>query len=52
MGFRPSLVFTNEDDLGGYEQGDPIDLFFLFDASASQNNQITDMLNSAKNIVR
>ena len=30
----------------------PVDLFFLFDASASQDSQIQDMLEQAKEIVK
>lgn len=38
---------------GGFEPGkDPVDLFFLFDASASQNNKLNEMMESARNIVR
>lgn len=53
VGFRPALTFTVEDEGGGFIPGeDPVDLFFLFDASASQDNQIKVMLESAMNIVR
>lgn len=53
MGFRPALEFTAERERGQFNPGeDPIDLFFLFDASASQNNTITEMLNAAKRIVQ
>lgn len=51
VGFRPSMVFTAEDE-GGFSIGDPIDLFFLFDASASQDNQVEQMLKSAQDIVK
>ena len=30
----------------------PVDLFFLFDASASQDNQIKEMIDAAKGIVK
>lgn len=53
VGFRPSMTFTVEgEESPSTAIGQPIDLFFLFDASASQNNQITEMLNSAKKIVK
>ena len=51
VGFRPSMVFTAEDE-GGFSIGEPIDLFFLFDASASQDNQVEQMLKSAQDIVK
>lgn len=52
VGFRPSLTFTAENEGGTFTPGkDPVDLFFLFDASASQDNQIEDMLKSAQKIV-
>ena len=34
-----------------WDAGQPVDLFFLFDASASQDNQIKEMLESARGIV-
>lgn len=47
------MTFTVEgEESYSTAKGQPIDLFFLFDASASQNNQITKMLNSAKEIVK
>ena len=47
------MTFTVEgDEPPSTVIGQPIDLFFLFDASASQNNQITEMLDSAKKIVK
>ena len=41
VGFRPAMTFTAEDD-GDVSEGtqEPIDLFFLFDASSSQDSQI------------
>ena len=47
VGFRPSMVFTVEDDGSAFAEGSPVDLFFLFDASASQNNQIHNMVEQA-----
>ena len=52
VGFRPSMVFTSENEVGGWDRGQPIDLFFLFDASASQDNQIGEMIESAEEIVK
>jgi len=47
------LTFTAENEGGSFERGNtPVDLFFLFDASASQNNQMGKMLESAKQIVK
>lgn len=46
------MTFTVGDDDGGYVVGQPIDLFFLFDASASQDSEVTRMLDSAKDIVK
>ena len=51
VGFRPSLIYSATDE-GGWTNGEPVDLFFLFDASASQNNQIGEMVETAKDIVR
>ena len=51
VGFRPSMVYTSENE-GEFSSGDEVDLFFLFDASASQDNQITEMLKSAQDIVK
>lgn len=45
------MTFTSLGE-GGWEIGKPVDLFFLFDASASQDNQINEMLESAKGIVK
>ena len=46
-------MFTSESEAGGFTPGeDPVDLFFLFDASASQNNKLKEMMDSAKNIVK
>ena len=53
VGFRPSLTFIAENEGGDFEAGKtPIDLFFLFDASASQDNGIQEMLKQAKSIVK
>lgn len=53
VGFRPSLTFTSENSGGNFTPGrDPVDLFFLFDASASQDNQVSEMLESANEIVK
>ena len=46
------MVFTQEDETAVFKLGEPIDLFFLFDASASQDSEITRMLDSAKDIVK
>lgn len=52
VGFRPSLTFTAESEGGGFTPGTtPVDLFFLFDASASQDSEINKMLDQAKKIV-
>ena len=55
VGFRPSVTFTEERQLDvqttDITNTSDIDLFFLFDASASQNNQINDMVDQAKQIV-
>ena len=52
VGFRPALTFTAENEGGSFTPGEtPVDLFFLFDASASQDNQIHQMLESAQKIV-
>lgn len=52
VGFRPSLTFTAENEGGSFIPGQsPVDLFFLFDASASQDSQIKQMLKSAQKIV-
>lgn len=53
VGFRPSLTFTAENEGGTFIPGEtPVDLFFLFDASASQDNGIQEMLKQAKSIVK
>ena len=57
VGFRPSMVYTQEispsgsQGFGSGENTAPVDLFFLFDASASQDNQVKEMLKSAQEIV-
>lgn len=52
VGFRPSMIYT-ADGASSFAMGvDPVDLFFLFDASASQTSQIGAMLTSAQNIVK
>lgn len=52
VGFRPSMTFTSELESGEFEpRKSPIDLFFLFDASASQNSEIDKMLKAALQIV-
>ena len=56
VGFRPAMTFTQYDESTSTSGGpggntEKVDLFFLFDASASQDNQIQDMLDSAKMIV-
>ena len=52
VGFRPSLTFTVESEGGVFVPGvTPVDLFFLFDASASQDSEINKMLEQAKKIV-
>ena len=50
VGFRPSLTYVaeNEEEGGEFTFGEtPIDLFFLFDASASQDTEMNQMLKSA-----
>ena len=48
VGFRPALFFTAENEGGTFTPGTtPVDLFFLFDASASQDTEMQKMLNSA-----
>ena len=52
VGFRPTLVYTS-DDINTFKFGStPVDLFFLFDASASQDNQIQAMIDSAQEIIK
>ena len=48
VGFRPSMTFT------GHSEGVPenVDLFFLFDASASNDSQIKKMVEQANKIVK
>ena len=53
VGFRPAMEFTVEDEVSGFLAGQtPVDLFFLYDASASQDGQITKMLEASKKIVK
>ena len=54
VGFRPSMVYIEEHgvDSGSFSVDTPVDLFFLFDASSTQDNQITDMVKSARKIVK
>lgn len=57
VGFRPAMVYTEELGVSGggngWEDGTtPVDLFFLFDASSTQDNQISEMVESARKIVR
>ena len=47
VGFRPALEYVGK--VGG--GADKLDIFFMFDASSSQYNQITEMVNSANGIV-
>lgn len=48
VGFRPALFFTAENEGGTFTPGTtPVDLFFLFDASASQDTEMQKMLDSA-----
>ena len=52
VGFRPSLTFTAENEGGTFTPGTtPVDLFFLFDASASQDTEMDKMLKSSLEIV-
>ena len=45
VGFRPALMFTSENEGGTFNPGTtPVDLFFLFDASASQDSEMEKML--------
>jgi hypothetical protein len=50
VGFRPSMVFTQEFE-GGWVPGEPVDLFFLYDASGSSDNAIQSMVEQSKKIV-
>ena len=43
MGFRPSMTFTVEKEKTVYD-AKPVDLFFLFDASSSQDSQVGEMI--------
>ena len=60
VGFRPAMVYTEETLVSGKrttEEGSdysstPFDLFFLFDASSTQDNQITEMVEAARKIVK
>ena len=53
VGFRPSLTYTVEpSSITMQGSGEPVDLFFLFDASASQDNDIQQMIDKANEIVR
>ena len=54
VGFRPSLTYTYDSAIltSNSENTGPIDIFFLFDASSSQNNNIKEMVDSARNIVK
>ena len=47
VGFRPSLQYTHDEPSGFTPGSDPVDLFFLFDASASQNDNIGTMIKQA-----
>lgn len=47
------MEFTADNESGGFIKGEsPVDLFFLFDASASQDSEITKMVNAAKDIIK
>ena len=53
VGFRPSLVYTHEVKPKTFIPGQSqVDLFFLFDASASTSDQVGGMIDSARNIVQ
>ena len=43
------MVFSAE---GETSPDGPVDLFFLFDASASQDNQIEEMIRQSENIIK
>ena len=52
VGFRPAMTFTVGGDSNTFVPGvDEVDLFFLFDASQSQDGQVTEMVKAAKEIV-
>lgn len=45
------MTFTVEKEETKYDTR-PVDLFFIFDASASQDSQISEMIKSAEGIVK
>lgn len=49
VGFRPSLTCTRERVFDGKED---MDVFFLFDASSSTNNQIQEMIKQSNEILK
>lgn len=49
VGFRPSLTYTKERVQGGDED---LDVFFLFDASSSTDNQIQEMIKQSNEILK
>ena len=49
VGFRPSLTYTKERVQGGDED---LDVFFLFDASSSTDNQINEMIEQSNEILK
>lgn len=51
IGFRPSLTFTSEGEGDGFDDGSKIDLFFLFDASGSQDSEIQTMVEQSHKII-
>lgn len=52
VGFRPSMTFTAYGESGSTATTGPVDLFFLFDASASNDSQIQKMVEQANEIVK
>ena len=52
VGFRPSMTFTAYGESGSTVETGPVDLFFLFDASASNDSQIQKMVEQANEIVK
>lgn len=46
------MVYSSIGESGFTPGTDPVDIFFLFDASASQDSEIVKMINSAQDIVR
>lgn len=53
VGFRPVLEYTVDGKNNAFvKHHTPVDLFFLFDASASQFSQISAMVRSAEEIVK